>query len=139
MLTRTTTLLVAIAAIGIAAAADTADAARFAGKGPSIGATRHAGIARHVGLARHVGAIRHVGINRHVGIRHVGVARHVGIGRHFTPVPGRHARLGFRVMTGAAQAKGTCGTWVCTWPTSNGGCLVWEKTLCKVKTINPFE
>ena len=34
------------------------------------------------------------------------------------------------------QSGGACGVWRCTWPTSNGGCLVWEKTRCKV--INPF-
>ena len=34
------------------------------------------------------------------------------------------------------QSAGACGVWRCTWPTGNGGCLVWEKTKCKV--INPF-
>jgi hypothetical protein len=38
----------------------------------------------------------------------------------------------------ASSAGGRCGTWICTWPTSGGGCLVWEKTLCKIKTIDPF-
>lgn len=35
------------------------------------------------------------------------------------------------------QSGGPCGVWRCTWPTSDGGCLVWEKTKCKV--INPFD
>ena len=34
------------------------------------------------------------------------------------------------------QSGGACGVWRCTWRTSDGGCLVWEKTRCKV--INPF-
>ena len=51
-------------------------------------------------------------------------------GRHDRPSP---RRLSF----GAASSKGPCGVWICTWPTSGGGCLVWEKTKCKV--INPFD
>jgi hypothetical protein len=39
---------------------------------------------------------------------------------------------------GTRSGAGKCGTWVCTWPISGGGCLVWEKTLCKIKTIDPF-
>jgi hypothetical protein len=38
---------------------------------------------------------------------------------------------------GATSSKGPCGVWICTWKTSGGGCLVWEKTKCKV--INPFD
>ncbi len=37
----------------------------------------------------------------------------------------------------ATQSSGPCGVWRCTWRTSDGGCLVWEKTKCKV--INPFD
>jgi hypothetical protein len=121
-------LIAAVATVGLAAAADSADAARFTAKGPSVGTGRHIGVARHVGI-RHVG-IRHVGINRHVG-----VARHAGIARHFTPIPGRHVRHGVGRLT-VAGANAPCGKWICTWPTSGGGCLVWEKTLCRV--INPF-
>jgi hypothetical protein len=53
----------------------------------------------------------------------------ISYGRH-RPAP---RSLGFRVHS----SKGPCGVWVCTFPTSGGGCLVWEKTLCKV--INPFD
>jgi hypothetical protein len=42
------------------------------------------------------------------------------------------------LRVGTASAGGRCGVWVCTWPVSGGGCLVWEKTLCKIKTIDPF-
>jgi hypothetical protein len=42
------------------------------------------------------------------------------------------------LRVGTASAGGRCGVWVCTWPTSGGGCLVWEKTACKIKTIDPF-
>jgi hypothetical protein len=37
----------------------------------------------------------------------------------------------------ATQSSGPCGVWQCTWRTGDGGCLVWEKTKCKV--INPFD
>ncbi len=51
----------------------------------------------------------------------------------------RSHRSGSRSFSArASSAGGRCGTWVCTWPTSGGGCLVWEKTLCKIKTIDPF-
>ena len=42
-----------------------------------------------------------------------------------------------RLTTMANPGGEPCGVWRCTWPTSNGGCLIWEKTKCK--TINPFE
>jgi hypothetical protein len=42
------------------------------------------------------------------------------------------------LRVGTASASGRCGIWVCTWPVSGGGCLVWQKTLCKIKTIDPF-
>lgn len=52
---------------------------------------------------------------------------------------GRANRSGPRSFSaGATSAGGRCGVWVCTWPTSGGGCLVWEKTVCKIKTIDPF-
>jgi hypothetical protein len=38
----------------------------------------------------------------------------------------------------ARSAGGTCGVWVCILRNSNGGCLVSEKTLCKIKIIDPF-
>jgi hypothetical protein len=54
-------------------------------------------------------------------------------------VHARSHRSGSRSFSArASSAGGRCGTWVCTWPTSGGGCLVWEKTLCKIKTIDPF-
>lgn len=56
-----------------------------------------------------------------------------------TPVIQRVAskRPGVRRLTTTASPSGEkCGVWRCTWPTSNGGCLVWEKTKCK--TIDPF-
>jgi hypothetical protein len=109
--------LVAIASIGLAAAADSADAARFSAKG-SFAANGHA----------------RVNPGRQILPRNPSFTAGRG---HVTMIPGRHSRPGFRAMTGVAQAKGACGVWVCTWPTSGGGCLVWEKTACK--TINPFE
>lgn len=42
-----------------------------------------------------------------------------------------------RLTTTASPGGEPCGVWRCTWPTSGGGCLVWEKTKCKI--INPFE
>jgi len=42
------------------------------------------------------------------------------------------------LRAGTTSGAGKCGTWICTWPISGGGCLVWEKTLCKIKTIDPF-
>lgn len=41
-----------------------------------------------------------------------------------------------RLTTAAGGGGQKCGVWRCTWPTSDGGCLVWEKTVCK--TIDPF-
>lgn len=54
--------------------------------------------------------------------------------------PGRPGALGPRSLRfGAAVGDPPkCGEWVCTWPLSGGGCLVWEKSLCKIKTIDPF-
>lgn len=43
-----------------------------------------------------------------------------------------------RIVSAGQSAGDKCGVWRCTWPTSGGGCLVWEKTLCKIKTIDPF-
>ena len=37
----------------------------------------------------------------------------------------------------ATKSRGACGVWICTWRTSDGGCLVWEKSKCKI--INPFD
>lgn len=52
----------------------------------------------------------------------------------------RNARQPVRRIISSSQSAGEkCGVWRCTWPTSGGGCLVWEKTLCKIKTIDPFE
>lgn len=48
------------------------------------------------------------------------------------PVAARHAKP--RTFTSSVRAGS--GVWRCTWPTSGGGCLVWEKTACKI--INPF-
>ncbi len=51
---------------------------------------------------------------------------------------GRYNRPSPRPLSfGATRSNGPCGVWICTWPTSGGGCLVWEKTKCK--TINPFD
>lgn len=49
----------------------------------------------------------------------------------------RKDRARSRLKLNFTQSGGACGVWKCTWPLSNGGCLVWEKTRCKV--INPFE
>lgn len=43
-----------------------------------------------------------------------------------------------RIVSSSRSAGEKCGVWRCTWPLSGGGCLVWEKTLCKIKTIDPF-
>lgn len=53
--------------------------------------------------------------------------------------PVRNDRKPIRRIVAASQSAGEkCGVWRCTWPLSGGGCLVWEKTLCKIKTIDPF-
>lgn len=54
--------------------------------------------------------------------------------------PVRNDRQPVRRIVSSSQSAGEkCGVWRCTWPTSGGGCLVWEKTLCKIKTIDPFD
>jgi hypothetical protein len=89
-------LLIAVATIGLAAASNSANAARSSPKKPYF-------------------ATSHTATN---------------YSRYDRPSP---RRLSF----GAASSKGPCGVWICTWKTSGGGCLVWEKTVCKV--INPFD
>ncbi len=56
-----------------------------------------------------------------------------------THLIGRDRRPVRRIVSASRSAGEKCGVWRCTWPTSGGGCLVWEKTLCKIKTIDPFE
>lgn len=110
-------LLVAITSIGLAAVADSADAARSSARG-SLVANSHA---------------------RAMPGRHFVPGNRSFTPRHATTVPGRHGGLGLRSLTPrAANGKTACGTWVCTWRTSDGGCLVWEKTACKIKIIYPF-
>lgn len=107
--------LVAIATVGLAALSNSADAARFSNKGASF-ATGH----RTMNPGRHIYPKRPSFTAGHATIN-----------------PGRHGRRSFRSATGVARSKAACGTWVCTWRTSSGGCLVWEKTVCKI--INPFD
>jgi hypothetical protein len=63
-----------------------------------------------------------------------------GLGHPGRPNLGGTRALGPRSLRfGAAVGDPPkCGVWVCTWPLSGGGCLVWEKSLCKIKTIDPF-
>jgi len=42
-----------------------------------------------------------------------------------------------RLSSTKKRSKAPCGVWICTWKTSDGGCLVKEKTKCKV--IDPFD
>lgn len=61
-------------------------------------------------------------------------------GRHTLIAPVRSsAQPVRRIVSSRSSAGEKCGVWRCTWPTSGGGCLVWEKTACKIKTIDPFE
>ncbi len=39
---------------------------------------------------------------------------------------------------GATKPAEVCGPWKCTWRTSDGGCLTWERSCKKVRTIDPF-
>jgi hypothetical protein len=114
-----TVLLAAIASIGLAAASNVVNAAPFS---PARGgfAAGHAG--PNLGGARGLGQFGRLG----------------GLGR--PGHPGRPGALGPRSLRfGAAVGdRPKCGVWVCTWPLSGGGCLVWEKSLCKIKTIDPF-
>jgi hypothetical protein len=106
-------VLLAAIAIGLAAAPNGANAAQFSP-------------ARSVFAAGHAPA----NLGRPGGLGYLGRLGH----------PGRPGGLGPRSFRfGAASADGAkCGVWVCTWRTGNGGCLVWEKTACKIKTIDPF-
>lgn len=45
---------------------------------------------------------------------------------------------GFRLGGGGAKPVQVCSGWKCTWPTSGGGCLVWEKSCKDIKIIDPF-
>jgi hypothetical protein len=42
------------------------------------------------------------------------------------------------LRAGTTSSSGPCGVWVCIKKNSNGRCVVWSKTLCKIKIIDPF-
>jgi hypothetical protein len=48
-----------------------------------------------------------------------------------------HARPG-GLRFGSVSPAQVCGPWKCTWRTSDGGCLTWERSCKKVRTIDPF-
>jgi len=48
-----------------------------------------------------------------------------------------HARPG-GLRFGSVSPVEVCGPWKCTWRTSDGGCLTWERSCKKVRTIDPF-
>lgn len=48
-----------------------------------------------------------------------------------------HARPG-GLRFGSVRPVEVCGPWKCTWRTSDGGCLAWERSCKKVRTIDPF-
>ena len=119
-----TVLLAAIATIALAAASNGVNAAPFSPARLGF-AAGHAG----PGLGRpNLGGSGGLGQFGRLG----------GLGR--PGHPGRPHALGPRSLRfGAAVGDPPkCGVWVCTWPLSGGGCLVWEKSLCKIKTIDPF-
>lgn len=127
--------LVAIATVGLAALSNSADAARFSNKGPSFSAGhRTMNPGRHIYPTRPSFSAGHRTTNPG---RHIYPKRPSFTAGHATINPGRYGRRSFRSATGVARSKAACGTWVCTWRTSSGGCLVWEKTVCKI--INPFD
>lgn len=51
-----------------------------------------------------------------------------------------HSHSGPRGLRfGTGQPAEVCGPWKCTWRTSDGGCLAWERSCKKVRTIDPFD
>ena len=104
------TLLIAMATLGFAALPNTASA--MSGGAPSLlkAAPQSAPIIVRYDGPR-LGKLR-------IGAPHTGGPSH---------------KLKLKVPRSGAP----CGVLVCTWRTSGGGCLVWEKTKCKI--INPFD
>lgn len=67
----------------------------------------------------------------------VELARYNRHHRHHRSQSHPYARPG-GLRFGTVSPVEVCGPWKCTWRTSDGGCLTWERSCKKVRTIDPF-